>query len=167
MFTIQQQTLFWESIYILINTLVLNLYRFSGRKSSPDLQSSRSSLILTNLESSTWLAFTEIQKGSINSFLGPSLTRAPNQFACEGIEALHCVSLIVKSTFLSISQSSTKIKLVNLFNPALTDVVIQEIKSAKKKYFFKNSERLITSAYLTIVIKKKWVAWDSNSGPAG
>ena len=101
-------------------------------KRSPDLQSTRSSLILTNFESSTWLAFTEIQIGFINSFLGPSLTRAPNQFACEGIEALHCVSLIVKSTFLSISQSSTKIKLVNLFNPALTDVM-QEIKRAKKK----------------------------------
>ena len=56
--------------------------------------------------------------GFINSFSGPSLMRAPNQLAFEGIDALHCVSLIVKSTFLSISQSSTKIKLVNLFNPA-------------------------------------------------
>ena len=105
---------------------------FSGRNSSPDLQSSRSSLILTNLESSTWLAFTEIQKGSINSFLAPSLTRAPNQFACEGIEALHCVSLIVKSTFLSISHSSTKINSVKLFKPALTTVEV-ETRMAKKK----------------------------------
>lgn len=80
--------------------------------------------------------------------------RAPNQLAFEGIEALHCVSLIVKSTFLSISQSSTKIKLVKLFNPALTDVVIQKIKSVQKKYFFKNSEVLITSGYLEIVLKK-------------
>jgi hypothetical protein len=59
--------------------------------------------------------------------------RAPNQLAFEGIDALHCVSLIVKSTFLSISQSSTKIKLVNLFNPALTEVVRHEIKRVPKK----------------------------------
>ena len=33
--------------------------------------------------------FKNIQFGLINSFLDPSLTRAPNQFALEGIEALH------------------------------------------------------------------------------
>ena len=111
---------------------VLGLYRFLGMKRSPDLQSARSSLILANFDSSNCSVFTEIQMGFINSSFGPSLTRAPNQFACEGIEALHFVSLIVKSTFLSISQSSTKIKLVKLFNPAFTDEKLKNKKVKKK-----------------------------------
>ena len=131
-FLIQQKNFFLESIYILINTYVIGFYKFSGMKRSPDLQSERISWILANFDSSNCSVFTEIQIGFINSSLGPSLTLAPNQLACEGIEALHFVSLIVKSTFLSISQSSTKIKFVKLFNPAFTDVKL-EIKRVQKK----------------------------------
>ena len=101
-------------------------------KRSPDLQLSRSSLILANFESSTWLGFIEIQIGFINSLLGPILIRAPNQFACKGIEALHFISLLVRSTFLSMSQSSTTINLVKPFNPAFTDIKL-EIKRVQKK----------------------------------
>ena len=140
-FIIEQQNFFLESIYILINTLIIELYRSSGRKSNPDLQSASNSLILANFESSNCSFFTEIQIGLINSSLAPSLTRAPNQFAWAGIEALHFVSLIVKSTFLSISQSSTNIKSVKLFRPAWTDVQLQ-INMAHKNEFFKTSEGL-------------------------
>ena len=127
-FTIQHQNFFWESFYILINTLMLYLHKPSRRKINPDLQLSSSSLTLDNCESSNWSPFTEIQIGLINSLLGPSLTRAPNQFAWEGIDALHVVSSLLKSNFLSISHSSTKIRSVNLFKPASTDA-----KLLKKK----------------------------------
>ncbi len=110
---------------------------FSGRKRSPDLQFSRRALTLTNFDKRTCSAFTFIQTGLINSLLGPSLTRSPNQFEFEGIEALHLISLVVKSTFLSISQSSKEIKLVKLFKPAFTDVKL-EIKRVQKRKFFKN-----------------------------
>ena len=81
--------------------------------------------------------------GLINSLLDPSLTRAPNQLACDGMEALQFISLLVKSIFLSISQSSTKIKSVKLFTPALTDAQ-KKIKIGKIIIFFNTLEELIT-----------------------
>ena len=145
-FTIQQQNFFWESIYILINTLVVWLYKFLWRNRGPDLQSRSTSFILFNFESINTSPFTKIQGGFINSFVGPSLIRAPNQFACKGIEALHFIPLVDESTFLSISHSSTKIKLLKWSKPAFTGVK-QEIKRAQKKCLFKNSVPL-TSLYL-------------------
>ena len=73
---------------------------------------------------------TKIQRGCINSSTAPSLTLAPNQFACAGIEALHSITFFSRSTFLSISQSSTKIKLVKPSKPAFTD---EELKIRKVK----------------------------------
>ncbi len=132
------------------------IYGSSGRKSNPDLQSSSNSLTLANFESSNWSVFTGIQAGLINSFFDPSLTRAPNQFAWEGIEALHFVSSFVKSTFLSMSHSSINIKLVKLFRPALTDV--QQQTHIKQK---RNLSKLICTNELNLFcthLKFKWVA---------
>ena len=98
----------------------------------PFLQSRSTFFILIIFESSNSSLFTEIQAGFINSLVGPSLTRAPNQFAWKGIEALHFISLVDESTFLSISHSSTKIKLVKLFRPALTEVKLK-IKRIQEK----------------------------------
>ena len=98
----------------------------------PFLHTRSTSFISFNFESSNRSPFTEIQGGFINSFVGPSLTRAPNQFAWDGIEALHSMSFVDESSFLSISHSSTKSKLVKLSRPALTEVKL-EIKSVQKK----------------------------------
>ena len=117
---------------------------FLSRKRGPFLHKRSTSFILFNFESSNRSPFTEIQGGFINSFLGSSLIRAPNQFAWNGIEALHFMSLVDESTFLSISHSSTKSKLVKLFKPASTEVKL-EIKSAQKKQSLKNLEVLLTS----------------------
>ena len=141
-FLVQQQNLFRESIYILINTLTLEIYGWSGRKINPDRQLWSNSLTLANFESINWSAFTEIHIGLINSLSGPSLTRAPNQLAWEGIEALHIVLFKFKSTFLSISHPSTKIKSVKLFRPAWTDVQLQIIR-VQIKDLFKISKGLV------------------------
>ena len=69
------------------------------------------------------------------------------------MEALHFISLIFRSIFLSISQSSTKIKLVNLFNPALADERLQ-INMTPKTYFFNSSELLINSDDLGKILFK-------------
>ena len=130
----------------MINTLVIPIYRSLGRKSKPVLQSSSNSLTLANFDSYNWSAFIGIQRGLINSFLGPSLIRDPNQLAWEGIEALHFISLLVNEIFLSISHSSTNIKLVKLSRPAWTDEQLY-IKNDKKRNFFTTSETLVNLFY--------------------
>ena len=123
-------------------------------KSNPERQSFRTFLTLVNLNSLNLSSSMGVPPGLINSSLDPNLIRAPNQDPSLGKDALHLTSSFLKSIFLSINQSSTKIKFVNLFIPAFPALQVQKTRLKNKKSL-NPFKRLITSTDLLENFKNK------------